>query len=468
MAWKKIDDYNSGDTGTTFQPYSAFLAQGLTQNARSYPSELSRGASIPFRADNPVRWASWHEPAGTVVWINCGANASEIQFRLVYNTDNLNESENDRIGAFFVQSLSTNRVYNEDVPASVAVTSVTIDFTTASAGLQGYQPFFIGFQSDKVADLGLVDVNYLSGNTIGLLQVGGAGAYPITTGEKFELLVWEDSTYVIQAANPNVTLEWQLGFVRKDAHPADSANGVIFPANAIYPVPMTVYTQNDKDASSARVWELGAPTLYSISYVVIEAADYTPPDQFNHYHALALSSVNSAQSIAISTFRPELGNIQCDPYFFGRIVTPPPDALTSTFCVQTDVEGVVEIAMTLFPLGDDYVDTNIIADILDKDGLSIFASPLSTPFQSRGFTPSYSLTPTIQESRALIGVFAAAGEWGMRDALPQSDIQKGTQLVFQFPSASFETVGAGGVGVYTIKVDFGRGYYVIAYSARLV
>ena len=167
MTWKKIDDYNSGDTGTPFQPYSAFLAQGLTQNARSYPSELTRGASIPFRADKPVRWASWHEPAGTVVWVNCGANASTIQFRLGYNTDNLHESENDRIGAFFVQSLSTNRVFNIDVPASVVVTSVTLDFKTASAGLQGYQPFFIGFQSDKVFDLGPVDVNYLSGNTIG-------------------------------------------------------------------------------------------------------------------------------------------------------------------------------------------------------------------------------------------------------------------------------------------------------------
>jgi len=31
MAWKKIDDYNSGDTGYPEQPYSAFLAQGLTQ-----------------------------------------------------------------------------------------------------------------------------------------------------------------------------------------------------------------------------------------------------------------------------------------------------------------------------------------------------------------------------------------------------------------------------------------------------
>ena len=463
MTWKKIDDYNSGDTGTPFQPYSAFLAQGLTNNARSYPSELTRGASIPWRRDKPPRWASYHEPAGTVVWVNCGANASKIQFRIQYDTVNSHESDLNRIGVFYVQSLSNNRSVSVDVPASVAGDPLTIDFTAYSGGYSGYQAFFIGFQSDKVFDLGLVDVNYLSGNTIGLVQVGGGGAYPITTGEKYELLVWEAASYVIQAANPNTVLEWQLGFLRKDPDPAYSANGVIFPANATYPVPMTVYTQNDKDAASARVWELGAPRLYSISYVVIEANDYTPPDQFNHYHALALSSVNSAQTQAIPTFRAELANNQCDPYKFGRVVTESPDALTSTFCVQTDVTGRVQIAMTVFPLNVVATDRTIHYDILDSDGVSIFGGFISEPFQAAGFIPSYSLTPTVNQSRALIGVFTAELEWGMRDALPQSDIQKGTQVVFLFPEFSFDPVE-----VYTIRIEFGAAHWVIAYSARLI
>jgi hypothetical protein len=262
MAWKKIDDYNSGDTGYPEQPYSAFLAQGLTQNARSYPSELTRGASIPWRRDKPPRWASYHEPAGTVVWVNCGANASTIQFRIQYDTVNAHESDLDRIGVFFIQSLSNNRSISVDVPATTAGDPLTIEFTAYSGGYSGYQAFFVGFQSDKVFDLGLVDVTYFSGNTLGLL---GAGDYVLSTGEKYELLVWEGST-VLQNWNPNVDLEWQLGFVRKDA--MDSANGVIFPGNVTYPVVTTPYLQNDKDASSARVWELGAPRIYSISYVV--------------------------------------------------------------------------------------------------------------------------------------------------------------------------------------------------------
>jgi hypothetical protein len=467
MAWKKIDDYNSGDTGYPEQPYSAFLAQGLTQNARSYPSELTRGASIPWRRDKPPRWASYHEPAGTVVWVNCGANATTIQFRIQYDTANDHESDLDRIGVFFIQSLSNNRSITVDVPATTAGDPLTIEFTAYSGGYSGYQAFFVGFQSDKVFDLGLVDVTYFSANTLGLLEVGGAGAYPLTTGEKYELLVWEGSP-VLQNWNPNVDLEWQLGFVRKDGAPADTANGVIFPGNVTYPVITTPYLQNDKDASSARVWELGAPRIYSISYLVLEADDYTPPDQFNHYHALALSSVNSAQSQAIPTFRAELANNQCDPYKFGRVVTAVPDALTSTFCVQTDVTGRVQIAMTVFPLNVTATNATIGYDILDSAGVSIFGGSISEPFQSAGFTPSYSLTPTVNESRALIGVFAAELEWGMRDALPQSDIQKGTQVVFEFPEFSFDTVGAGGVGVYTIRIEFGIAHWVIAYSARLI
>ena len=465
MTWKKIDDYNSGDTGTPFQPYSAFLAQGLTQNARSYPSELTRGASIPWRRDRPPRWASYHEPAGTIVWVNCGANATTIQFRVQYDTVNTHESDLDRIGVFFVQSLGNNRTVTVDVPASVAGDPLTIDFTAYSGGYSGYQAFFIGFQSDKVFDLGLVDVNYFSANTVGLLEVGGVGAYPLTTGEKYELIVWEGDP-VIQNYNPEIDLEWQLGFFRKDE--LASGNGVIFPGNVTYPVVTTPYVQNDKAASSARIWELGAPRLYSISYVVTQADDYTPPDQFNHYHALALSSVNSAQSQAIPTFRAELANNQCDPYKFGRIVAAAPDALTSTFCVQTDVTGRVQIAMTVFPLNVGSTDRAIYYDILDSAGVSIFGGQISDPFQSPGFTPSYSLTPTVNESRALIGVFTAELEWGMRDALPQSDVQKGTQVIYEFPEFSFDTVGSGGVGVYTIRIEFGIAHWVIAYSARLV
>jgi hypothetical protein len=121
------------------------------------------------------------------------------------------------------------------------------------------------------------------------------------------------------------------------------------------------------------------------------------------------------------------------------------------------------MAMTVFPLNVTATDANIRYDIIDSTGVSIFGGSISEPFQSPGFTPSYSLTPTLNQSRALIGVFTAALEWGMRDALPQSDIQKGTQVVFEFPEFTFDPAE-----VYTIRVEFGIAHWVIAYSARLV
>jgi hypothetical protein len=124
--------------------------------------------------------------------------------------------------------------------------------------------------------------------------------------------------------------------------------------------------------------------------------------------------------------------------------------------------------MTVFPLNVNATSAVIRYDILDSTGASIFGGQIFEPFRSPGFTPSYSLTPTVNQSRALIGVFAAELEWGMRDALPQSDIQKGTQVVFEFPEFSFDSVGAGGAGVYTIRIEFGIAHWVIAYSARLI
>jgi len=471
MTWKKIDDYNSGDTGTELQPYSAFVAQGLTTNARSYPSQLTRGASIPFRRDRPVRWASFGEPTGTIVWVNCGANATKIIFRLKYQTEDDHVSAEDRIGVWYIKNVGSLASVQVNAPANLSSDPFDIVFQTYNGALSGYQAFFIGFQSDPLDSLGLVEVPFISDNLMGLVQAGGAGAYTIASGEKFELVVMDPSTYLIQTGVNDPPTQWQIGFVRKDAS-GNHGDAVIFPGGTTYPVLVSTAEVPGKTHPTAEVFELGSPKLYSISYVVTEANDYTPPDQFNHYHALALSSVNSAQSQAISTFRPELANIQCDPYHFGRILTAPPDALTSTFCVQSEVEGVVQVAFTTFPLTDPINDLteirNVYFDILDSSGVSIFGGPINEKYQWDTYNTTTSFRSSAKQTRALLGVFTTANEWGMRDGLPISDMQKGNQVFFEFPSAVFSPVGAAGVGVYTVKVTSGEPAWIIAFNARLV
>jgi len=469
MAWKKIDDYNSGDTGYPEQPYSAFVAQGLTQNARSYPSELTRGASIPWRRDAPVRWASFGEPTGTIVWVNCGANAVRVIFRLSYQTVDNHESAANRIGVWYIQNVGSLARVLVDAPANLSHDPFDIVFPCYNGALSGYQAFFIGFQSDPLDSLGLVNVDYISDNVMGLGERAGGG-YTITTGEKFELVVMDPTYNVIQSGANNAPTQWQIGYILRD--PVESkGDAVIFPGGTVYPVAVSTNPQVGKTARG-EVFELGSPKLYSISYVVTETQDYTPPDQFNHYHALALSSVNSAQSQAVPTFRPELANIQCDPYHFGRVWTVIPDALTSTFCVQSEVTGVVQVAFTIFPLEDainDLTDIQILNyDILDSTGTSVFGGEILQNYQFDTFNTTTSFRSSAKQTRALLGVYTVANQWGMRDGLPLSDVQKGNQVVFEFPEATFSAVGAGGDGVYTVKVTTGRAAWVIAFSARLV
>ena len=470
MAWKKIDDYNSGDTGYPEQPYSAFLAQGLTKNARAYPAELTRGACIPFRRDKPVRWASYGEPTGTIVWINCGVNATQITFRLQYQTANNHESSEARIGVWYIKHVATNAQITLDAPSKISGGYVDLNYYAHNGQLNGYQAFFVGFQSDKLDDLGAVHIHYIDNNAIGLSKTGnGAGHYPITTGEKFELITMDSNTYTIQQLRHGAPTEWQLGFLAATAGQNPEGIGVVFPGETTYPV--FVAPNDTTKTATGQVYELGSPSLYSISYVIPDADGYTPPDQFNHYHATGLSSVNSAQTEAIVTLRPELANIQTDPYHFGRILTAPPDALTSTFCVQSEVTGKVQVAFTVFSLvfGSDPLNpTTIDFDVLDDTGTSVYGGAVSQRYSFDLYHPSTTWESSARRTRALQGVFTAANEWGLRDGLPMSDTRKGNQVIFELPEATFSAVAAGGSGVYTVQVTCGRPLWVIAFSARLV
>lgn len=470
MAWKKIDDYNSGATGTDFQPYSAFVAQGLTKNARAYPVELTRAACLSWRLDKPVRWASYGTFAGSVFWANMGANATKITFRVFYQTVNSNESNLNRIGQLKIVHIDSGKSTVVDLPSAVGGTFVDVTFAWYTGGGQGYEAFWFGFQSDLIADLGTVNVHYIDNNQVGLSKTGvGAGHYALTTGEKFVLLLLDESTAVLQRVEHNVTA-WQIGYIDASAGQTPEAIGSIFPGETYYPIGVGV-NDTTKSATGA-IFELGAPKLYSISYNVETADPYTPPDQLNHYHALSLSSVNSAQSSAIPTFRPELANIVCDPYHFGRIVTAAPDALTATFGFQYDVEGIVRVAFTVFPLEsavENGGNTTLGFDILDDTGASIVGGVQNQSFRWQRYTSASTWETTATKTRALTGVLTGANEWGLRDALPEDDIQKGNKVVWEFPSASFDAmVNATGTGVYTLKITTGRALYVIGFSARLV
>jgi hypothetical protein len=461
MAWKKIDDY-CGSVYTEFQPYSAFVAQGLTTNASSYPTELFRGSSRPFRQGTTApKFAAYGEFAGTIVWVNCGVNATEISFNVLYASATDHEVEG-RMGRWNVFHIASNQGRTVDAPAATAGNIVTINWEVNTNPLSGYQAFFVGFQSQVLDDLGEVEVTYVNANNVGLLPYGESG-YILTTGEKWEVLILDPDTAALQEVRFNSTA-WQIGWM--EYYGDAGAIAVVWPGDVVYP-DMASNNPSNK-VSNGNIYELGAVSLVSIGYEVTAARPTSLVAQLNHYDAIALTGVNSAQSTAIVQTYPEISTGVCEPYHLGRFLDTVPDAITATFAVQASMTASVEFVMSAVYVaraGTGSTNVTLYLDVLDKDGVSVLTAPVSQEFRMRQYSSPPRAFGDTYSFRALMGILAVPNQWGFRDAVPVSDIGKGSTMSIATPPIDFDSVDDG--GVYTLKIT-GGGLYVFGFSARLV
>jgi hypothetical protein len=459
MAWKKIDDYN-GSTYVDFQPYSAFVAQGLTNNARSYPYELTRGTTRSFRRGlTAPKFAAYGEPSGTVIWVNCGSNATTVSFKITYASATAHTSAG-RMGRWVVYHLASNGMRSVDASASTGGTTVTINFSPNTNPLNGFQSFFIGFQSEVLNNLGSVDVYWVDNNNVGLDSNGG---YTVTTGEKWEVLILNPASPALQAARFNSTA-WQIGYL--DHRPGNASVAVVFPGDVVYPDQASTNPSNK--SMFGNVYELGAVTIADIAYEVTEANPNALVDQFNHYDAIALTGVNSAQSSTIRAYLPEISAGQSEPYHLGRYLDVVPDAITATFAVQADTTASIEVILScvyVVRVAGGTASETITLDILDETGASVLVAPVSQTFTVRRYSPTPSAFGDAYTFRALAGILAAPNQWGLRDAVPLSDIKKGETLSLSTPPVYLNSLDNG--GVYTLKLT-GGGIYVFGFSARMV
>jgi hypothetical protein len=462
MTWKKIDDY-CGSVYTELQPYSAFVAQGLTTNASSYPTELFRGSSRPFRQGATVpKFAAYGEPSGTVVWVNCGINATAVSFKIAY-VSATSHVVDGRMGRWNVFHIATNQGLTVDAPAGTAGVNLVVDWAVNTNPLSGYQAFFVGFQSQVLDDLGDVKVDYVNANNVGLRPYGGGGDYVLTTGEKWEVLILDPNSAALQEVRFNSTA-WQIGWM---TYYGDAgAIAVVWPGDVVYP-DMASNNPSDKDMNG-NVYELGAVSLVSIAYEVTEARPTSLVDQLNHYDAISLTGVNSAQSTAIEQTYPEISGGVCEPYHLGRFLDTVPDAITATFAVQATMTASIEFVMSAVYVaraGTGSTSVTLYLDVLDETGASVLAAPVSQDFRMRRYSSPPRAYGDTYSFRALMGILAVPNEWGFRDAVPVSDIGKGSTISIATPPIDFNSVDDG--GVYTIKIT-GGGLYVFGFSARLV
>lgn len=472
MAWKKIDDY-CGSVYVDGQPYSAFVAQGLTKNARAYPVELGQGSSRAFTATpgKQVKFASYGEPIGTVIYVNAGLGAYSVNFAIRYATATAHV-QNGVSGYWYVYHIASNTGKRIDCLPSVAGATQDIVFELPAGSTSGYQAFWVGFQSEVLDLVGDVEVEWIDANNVGLHEVGNNPPhYQISTGEKYEVIILDNATFSVQGARVT-TQPMQLGYV--DALTSQEGVGIVFPAAPVFPS-VTGTTDSTKANMTANVYELGAVTLISLSYYIVDADEMGLVDQLNHYDAIALTGVNSVQSEAVVACRPEIANGVCEPFHMGRYLTPQPDAITSTFIAYgSSMEASVQVVLSVVaahPISTDArLGVTFTLDVTDGYGNSVLAAPIMVDRILPRYVPTFEFDGGAYGFRALTGVFGVASgtssSWGLRDGIPYPDVRKGTTITITTEVLSLMGVDQG--ENYAIRIETSAPVYVFAYSARLV
>ena len=438
MAWKKIDDKQT----TEEMPYSAFLANGLTVNANSYNEQLTRGGGIAWNAHDKVTWASYFAPQGLMFTVNVGQQVTQLDFRVKYATITGSVDADGFQGSAFVTHLGSGEYVQVGVlPTSGAESyfDVSMPLNTAASGPQA---FSLTFQSSILENIGLVDVQGGVENSIYLDERGGMSAYPLTQGEKYELLSLSEVGHTVDATGPSTqdTQYYQINYVHTgDPHPPDGIASV-YPSVTSNP-PRLNPSYNSNKIGAGTVFELGAFTLYSIAYNVVSANPGSAPLQYAHNTAGALAQVINIQNTATRQFQPDLCNGVSQRYALGAVIagaTTVPVAtaaqkLTFTFsCGNANLDSELCVTFSAFTL---YQTPNqeIQLDLYDWNG-TVLHTMKQTVY-----------APSDRTQQSVIGITArgwydptAVAAWGMRDSMPDQEMLAGTPQTFVIPSQTYD------------------------------
>lgn len=445
MAWKKIDD----DQALADMPYSSFLANGLTTNANSYNEDLRRGGGIGFVADTgAVKWSSYHNPRGTVFTADVGVAVTSVEIRILYNTSTTNVDANGFQGDVTVKALGGNEFMTRGLLPSLSV--ATLDFTiTFNAPVTGLQAFAVLFKSSKLASKGNVLVSGGVNSQIFLEQQSGGGAYPITTGEKNELLSLNSGQFVVPSASGEVDdLEYQINNISLGTTPYYAS---VYPSLTTDP-PRLGADYVPGGQGDGEVFELGAMTLRSIAYTALSANTGTAPPQLSHNTAAPLAQVIQIQNDALFSFQPDLCNglsqrFSLNTVLAGTRTSPSTAAVNATFAFSsfTGRTGVtLRVSFRAVLIADSSGATNnMTVTLLNNANTAVVAAQtLNT------------LSGVINNSGPAVGSTArgyysptAIANWGMRDSMLESELSDGNTMVFSFENL---TIAAG--EVYTVKI----------------
>ena len=468
MAWKKLDDELTDPTSQ--EPLSAFLVRGLTRNINGYSTALTRGGAFAFANDTILtQWASYDRPTGFVFTVDVGIAATQVQFDIVGNT-----KTDTAGGTLVVRHLdsSTQRYTPIAADSALQLRTVSFDFVTPTSGVQG---FFIGWQSDVGEDLGWVRLRGGVENQIFCDEGNGAGHWPFPVGAglgtETHLLLRIDPVTNSGNVQPSADArrDYQICYFRHFTGNSPDGTFVIWPELEQTPAVLPTRYQSNLQILG-HVYDLGCFNLWSVSATTteVQVGGAGLPNAYDQ--TTALNSVAQAPSNFLTPVMPSVSNIVTSPGRLGRILSVG-ETLYFPFAVQNKANFGVQVNFRAFSfnIAQPNFDTpSFTFDVLDSAGNPVGTQVLLEKQSVPRYVPQPGYGVVGNSMVCANGVYGNADEWGMRDAMPITEVMRPTPIAMRWASTTLEALTVGGAGTtYTGAITCTSDIYLYAFFSRV-
>ena len=457
--WKKIDDL----TTVADQPYSAFLTKRLTTNANSYSDELKRHSLAAWPFENPVRWASYGQPTGTVVVCDCGLNARRITFRITYATDT-----NTGGGTFVIRHIDSRVQTTRVAVADDRPQTIDIDFVT-TVRLVGPQAFFVGWISADDETLGTVAIKGGVANQV-YIGNGGTWTFPVGTGLSAEM-----HARLHFGNTPNVGELAPIGDARLDyqvclfSHRSgNNPHGVftIWPELEQTPAFLPTFYSSGMQMVGTLIG-LGVLNLYGISMAVVEIDDgvLVPPTAFSQTTPPSRLANNIGNTL--TRCRPALCSNVSSSGMLGCVL-PADEPISFAFVVQNKGDYGLDIVFKCFGYnGGASPAPTFTLTVFEAFTDSVVIGPVELSKVSiPRMQPQTTETESGAAAFAVNGILASEGKWGLRDSMTITQTGRGTRVLFRTDATTLGSIAGEGAAYYA-TITATTDVYIYGFSARI-
>ena len=435
MTWQKIDDDRcKGD-----ESLSAFLCNGLAQNAMTYASELSRSFSITWPGDTAPKWASYEIPVGFVIMLDVGQGATQVTFDLIFEV-------NPNIGGSLMISHQASQSMVQSTVAAGA-TDITLALTLQSPQ-DGPQAFFVGWISEQYLDEAqTVKIHSAVDSQVAISK---DSFNPAGNGGVFFGVLDVPSTALFPPTPNAARTRYQVCRVIEEVSaPHPDGYLQVWPAIEENPPWFPTVFANSKYVTGY-LYELGWIKLYSATATVTGAVALAMSRIYAHDFATSLQTINRLTGSAFVNLRKQ---IAAGPAQMGgglHAILSRDVSIVRYFSVQNDRETGITVNFRAYPLNPGASGYTFTVTIEGDTGVVSSATYDQPTLPS--LRPQQRATSTSFEAICAMGASIGPAEWGMSDALAISDMLKTVPITLVLPTFAAVTDVAYRV---TLSVDIG-------------